>query len=78
MQRPPRQTTSAPIVAPGNGVNEPQVVDDKSKVVYLIQYCKGRARKSIENYVLLEPESGYKRGREIWAAQFWSTPSRDP
>lgn len=45
-------------------------IDDRMKLTYLIQYCKGKARESIEDCILLEPRSGYRRAREILREQF--------
>ena len=44
---------------------ESRVSDDQMRLSYLIQYCKGEAKSSIENCVLLEPTDGYKHARSI-------------
>ena len=38
---------------------ESRVSDDQMRFSYLIQYCKGEAKSSIEDCVLLEPTDGY-------------------
>ena len=35
--------------------------DDGQRLLYLIHYCKGKAREAIEECVMLPPESGYRR-----------------
>ena len=44
---------------------ETSVSDDRLRMSYLIQYCDGEAKSSIEKCVLLEPSDGYKRARSI-------------
>ncbi|XP_072164399.1 uncharacterized protein [Diadema setosum] len=44
-------------------------VNDKMKLMYLIQFCAGKARDSIENCTFLGPE-GYRKAREILHDQF--------
>ena len=44
---------------------ESKVDDPRLKLSYLIQYCTGEARRSIEDCVLLEPNEGYLRARRI-------------
>ena len=41
------------------------VSDDRKRLSYLIQYCKGEARESIEDCILLDPAAGYARARQI-------------
>ena len=41
------------------------ISDDRLRLSYLIQYCNGEAKSSIEDCVLLEPSDGYKRARSI-------------
>lgn len=44
---------------------ECKVYDDRLRLSYLIQYCVGEAKCSIEDCVLLEPTEGYRRARDI-------------
>ncbi|XP_071491771.1 uncharacterized protein [Diadema antillarum] len=43
--------------------------DERVKLTYLIQYCRGKAKESIENCTFLDKE-GYQKAREILADQF--------
>ena len=45
-------------------------LDDKAKLNYLIQFCKGEAKEFIESYVLLEPSEGYRKAKEMLKEQF--------
>lgn len=49
---------------------EARVKDDKMRLTYLIQFCKGKARESIEDCVLIRSGSGYKVAKGILAQQF--------
>jgi hypothetical protein len=49
---------------------ESRVSDDQVRLGYLIQYCKGEAKSSIENCVLLEPTDGYKHARSILHSRY--------
>ena len=49
---------------------ESRISDNNLKLSYLIQYCTGKAKSSIEDCVLLEPEEGYKRARSILLSRF--------
>ena len=42
-----------------------KVPDDSIKLSYLIQYCHGEARESIEDCVVLPPTDGYFKARDI-------------
>ena len=42
-----------------------KVSDDYTRLNYLIQYCKGDARNSIEECVLLNPQQGFKKALSI-------------
>ncbi|KAH9578545.1 hypothetical protein MS3_00004738 [Schistosoma haematobium] len=42
-----------------------RVTDDNQRLLYLIHYCKGKAKTAIEGCVMMEASSGYKRAREI-------------
>ncbi|CAH8541510.1 unnamed protein product [Schistosoma bovis] len=42
-----------------------RVTDDSQRLLYLIHYCKGKAKTAIEGCVMMETSSGYKRAREI-------------
>ncbi|CAG2250996.1 unnamed protein product [Mytilus edulis] len=48
---------------------ECRVTDDQLKLSYLIQYCKGEAKSSIEDCVLLE-KKGYERARSILHSRY--------
>lgn len=47
-----------------------KVSEDRVRLTYLIQFCKGKARESIENCVLMEEGAGYKSARDILRNQF--------
>ena len=49
---------------------ESKVKDDQLRLSYLIQYCKGEAKSSVEDCVLLEPKEGYKRARSILYSRY--------
>ena len=49
---------------------ESKVSDDQMKLSYLIQYCKGEAKSSIEDCVLLNKQEGYKRARDILYSRY--------
>ena len=49
---------------------ESKVSDDQMKLSYLIQYCKGEAKSSIEDCVLLDKQDGYKRARDILYSRY--------
>lgn len=49
---------------------ESRVQDDRLRLSYLIQYCQGDARKSIEDCVVLPPVDGYVRAKEILASRY--------
>ncbi|XP_071483331.1 uncharacterized protein [Diadema antillarum] len=49
---------------------EQKVLDDRTRLTYLIQYCSGKARNSIENCVLMEPREGYAEAKRILREQF--------
>ncbi|CAH8679243.1 unnamed protein product [Schistosoma haematobium] len=42
-----------------------RVTDDSQRLLYLIHYCKGKAKTAFEGCVMTEASSGYKRAREI-------------
>ncbi|CAH8581618.1 unnamed protein product [Schistosoma bovis] len=42
-----------------------RVTDDSQRLLYLMHYCKGKAKRAIEGCVMMEASSGYKRAREI-------------
>ena len=44
--------------------------NDADRLSYLIQYCKGTARQAIEHCVIMEPEEGYKRAKDILRKNF--------
>ena len=48
---------------------ESRVSDNQLRLSYLIQYCEGEAKESIEDCVLLEDE-GYKRARTILHSRY--------
>ena len=39
--------------------------DDKVKLLYLIQYCSGKAKSIIEYCLLLEPRQGFVKAKQI-------------
>ena len=49
---------------------ETSVCDDRLRLSYLIQYCNGEAKSSIEDCVLLEPSDSYKRARSILYSRY--------
>ena len=46
-------------------VNFSSVTDLRTKLNYLIQYCRGEAREAIEDCVLLDADSGFSRACQI-------------
>ncbi|CAI2734059.1 unnamed protein product [Schistosoma spindalis] len=42
-----------------------RVIDDSQRLLYLIHYCKGKAKSAIEGCVMMKASVGYKRAREI-------------
>ena len=48
---------------------ESKLTDNNTKLTYLLQFCKGRAKQSIENCVLLG-EYGYDEARRILKTQY--------
>ncbi|CAB3993643.1 Hypothetical predicted protein [Paramuricea clavata] len=44
--------------------------NDADRLNYLIQYCKGKARQAIEHCIIMPPEEGYKRAKEILRKNF--------
>ena len=44
--------------------------NDADRLNYLIQYCKGPARQAIEHCVIMPPEEGYIRAKEILRKNF--------
>ncbi len=49
---------------------ESEESNDADRLSYLIQYCKGTARQAIEHCVIMEPEEGYKRAKDILRKNF--------
>ncbi|KAJ8044946.1 hypothetical protein HOLleu_07851 [Holothuria leucospilota] len=49
---------------------EATVKDDKIRLTYLIQFCKGKARESIDDCVLIRSGSSFKVAKGILAQQF--------
>ena len=49
---------------------ESRLSDCRLKLSYLIQYCEGEAKRSIEDCVVLPPENGYARARSILQARY--------
>lgn len=49
---------------------ESWVSDYQLRLSYMIQYCKGEAKSSIEDCVLLEPKEGYLKAREILFSRY--------
>jgi len=46
-------------------IKSKRLLGTASKLLLLIQYCEGEARKLIEYCAMLEPELGYKRAKEV-------------
>ncbi|KAJ8044943.1 hypothetical protein HOLleu_07848 [Holothuria leucospilota] len=46
-----------------------KLFDDRAKLSYLVQYCRGATRKSIEGCLVMESAEGYKKAREILSDQ---------
>lgn len=44
---------------------EDRVGDDGQRLLYLLHYCRGAAKKAIEECVILPPSNGYARAKEI-------------
>ncbi|CAH8498883.1 unnamed protein product [Schistosoma mattheei] len=44
---------------------ESRVKDDGQRLLYLMHYCKGKAKTAIEGCVMLEASFGYKKAKEI-------------
>ena len=49
---------------------ENSISDNRLRLSYLIQYCNGDAKSSIEDCVLPEPSDGYKRARSILYSRY--------
>ncbi|XP_022112042.1 uncharacterized protein LOC110991143 [Acanthaster planci] len=47
-----------------------KVTDARTRLTYLVQYCRDKAKESIENCILMEPAGGYKKALEILREQF--------
>eukprot|EP00057_Strongylocentrotus_purpuratus_P002697 XP_003725052.1 PREDICTED: uncharacterized protein LOC100888496 [Strongylocentrotus purpuratus] len=47
-----------------------RAINEKTKLMYLIQFCAGKARDSIDNCVLLQEGEGYSTAKQILAEQF--------
>ncbi|KAJ8024753.1 hypothetical protein HOLleu_34754 [Holothuria leucospilota] len=45
-------------------------IDDRSKLMYLIQFCVGQAKESIEDCALMPPGEGYRTAWQILRNQF--------
>ena len=43
---------------------------DADRLNYLIQYCKGKARQAIEHCIIMPPNEGYQRAKEILRRSF--------
>ncbi|CAH8595656.1 unnamed protein product [Schistosoma guineensis] len=50
-----------------------KVEDDGQRLLYLLHYCKGKAREAIEECIMLPPSSGYRRARDILKRLFGRT-----
>lgn len=49
---------------------EKDICDSSRQLQLLIQYCTGKAKKVIENCILLTPSEGYKEGKKLLAERF--------
>ncbi|XP_038061114.1 uncharacterized protein LOC119731899 [Patiria miniata] len=47
-----------------------KVTDARTRLTYLVQFCRGKAKESIENCILMEPTDGYKTALKILREQF--------
>ncbi|KAJ8049693.1 hypothetical protein HOLleu_02543 [Holothuria leucospilota] len=47
-----------------------KLFDDRAKLTYLVQNCRGAARKSIEGCAVMRSAEGYKKAKEILSDQF--------
>ncbi|CAH8599500.1 unnamed protein product [Schistosoma intercalatum] len=50
-----------------------RVTDDSQRFLYLMHYCKGKAKTAIEGCVMMDASSGYSRAREILERLFGQT-----
>ncbi|CAI2733762.1 unnamed protein product [Schistosoma spindalis] len=50
-----------------------KVEDDGQRLLYLLHYCKGKAREAIEECLMLPPSSGYRRACDILKRLFGRT-----
>ncbi|KAK3734270.1 hypothetical protein QZH41_008857, partial [Actinostola sp. cb2023] len=46
---------------------------DSDRLSYLIQFCKGKAKEAIEHCIIMPPEEGYKRAKDILRNNFGRT-----
>ena len=46
-----------------------KVADNRTRLTYLVQYCSGKAKESIENCTLMEPVAGYKKAPQVLREQ---------
>ena len=51
-------------------VIESKVVDDKTRLMYLIQQCRGEAKEAIDMCALLPSHEGYKQARDILLSRY--------
>ena len=49
---------------------ESKVTDPGQRFLYLMHYCRGRAKEAIEGCAMLDPEAGYTRARQILREMF--------
>ena len=49
---------------------EKDICDSSKQLQLLIQYCSGKAKKVIENCILLHPSEGYKEAKKLLAERF--------
>lgn len=49
---------------------ESRVNDNRLKLSYLIQFCQGDAKRSIEDCVVLPPEEGFERAKSILSSRY--------
>ena len=47
-----------------------KMTDARTRLTYLVQFCRGKAKESIENCILMEPTAGYSAALEILRQQF--------
>ena len=47
--------------------------DDSDRLSYLVQFCKGKAKTAIEHCIIMPPQEGYQKAKEILRKNFGLT-----